>query len=265
MRDSFNREVNYLRISVTDRCDLHCSYCRPQGLAEGEKKKLLSFEEIQRVVVEAISLGIQKVRLTGGEPLMRKDLPRLVGMLSSLPGLDHLGITTNGQLLDSFAPTLKEKGLHSINVSLDTLDPGRYRELTGGGKIEKTLQGIETALTLGFPLKINMVLSAGSDPREREALQDFCDRRKITLQLVRQYSLTEKKSPEEPLYHRPPPCSQCNRIRLLADGRLKPCLHSNQEIELNPCNIREALVQTILEKPWEGSRCTNRNMVEIGG
>ena len=144
MFDSYNRRINYLRISVTDRCNLRCTYCMPaEGIALMQHKDRLSFEEIMEVVDAAIALGVDKIRLTGGEPLVRKGIVNLVQMIASRSAIVDLGMTTNGQLLEQFAQPLKEAGLHRINVSLDTMDSEKYRQITRGGEIEKVLKGIE--------------------------------------------------------------------------------------------------------------------------
>ncbi|MDC7233031.1 MAG: radical SAM protein [Spirochaetales bacterium] len=270
MLDSFNREISYLRISVTDRCNLRCIYCMP---AEGVEKKrhedCLSFEQITAIAREAAALGINKIRLTGGEPLVRKGICTLVKQLKGIEGLKTLGMTTNGHFLEQYAPDLKKAGLDSLNISLDTLNPERYSHLTRGGDIREVFKGIEAALTSGFPLKINMVVSDDTTVSEMNEMKDFCEKKGIRLQRIREYDLKEDKfKDEEIIYHRPPPCATCNRIRLLSRGSLKPCLHSDNEIRIDPDNpdhIKEALRKAITEKPRCGSSCSTRNMVEIGG
>jgi cyclic pyranopterin phosphate synthase len=267
MLDSYNREISYLRISVTDRCNLRCLYCMPEeGIEKMQHQDCLSFENITEIAKEAIALGITKIRLTGGEPLVRKGIISLVSMLSSLEGLKLLGMTTNGHFLDQYAHDLKEAGLSSLNISLDSLNPDRYAHLTRGGDINRVLKGIDAALAEDFPVKLNMVISAETSQEEMDAMKSFCNEKGIRLQRIREYSLTEDKfQDEEIIYQRPPPCGQCNRIRLLPNGRIKPCLHTDQEIIIDPDNIKAALVEAIQEKPRCGSSCSTRNMVEIGG
>src|SRR5207249_3117100 len=145
LMDTFGRVHNNLRISVTDRCNLRCTYCMPEEVVFMERSELLTFEEIARFVSVAATLGIDKVRLTGGEPLMRRDLPRLVAMLAAIPGIRDIGLTTNGLLLAAQAQALYDAGLRRINISLDTLDPDRFRQVTRRDGLQPTLEGIEAA------------------------------------------------------------------------------------------------------------------------
>ncbi len=164
MFDSYNRRINYLRISVTDRCNLRCTYCMPaEGIVLMKHSDILSFEEIMQVVDAALMLGVDKIRLTGGEPLVRKGIVKLIEMIASRPGIQDLGMTTNGQLLEQFAQPLKDAGLHRINVSLDTLNPDKYRQITRGGEIDNVLKGIDSAVKSGLsPVKIKCVISKSS-------------------------------------------------------------------------------------------------------
>jgi cyclic pyranopterin phosphate synthase len=160
--DSFGRIHNNLRISVTDRCNLRCTYCMPEEVVFMDRSELLTFEEITHFVRVAAPLGIDKIRLTGGEPLMRRDLARLVAMLVEVPGIKDVGLTTNGLLLAQQAQALHAAGLRRINVSLDTLDPGRFRELTRRDGLERVLEGIAEAKRVGFdPVKVNAVIIRG--------------------------------------------------------------------------------------------------------
>ncbi|MBF9015003.1 MULTISPECIES: GTP 3',8-cyclase MoaA [unclassified Oceanispirochaeta] len=267
MLDSFEREISYLRISVTDRCNLRCIYCMPEeGVEKKRHEDCLSFEQITEIAKEAVALGISKIRLTGGEPLVRKGICALVAQLKGIEGLKTLGMTTNGHYLEQYAKGLKESGLDSLNISLDTLDPERYSYLTRGGNIEEVLKGIDAALAQGFPVKLNMVVSDDTGREEMESMKQFCQDKGITLQRIREYDLKDNKfKDEEIIYHRPPPCAACNRIRLLSNGKLKPCLHSDNEITIDMNNIKEGLKKAITEKPRCGSSCSTRNMVEIGG
>ncbi len=267
MLDSFDRKIDYLRISVTDRCNLRCIYCMPEeGVVKQHHEEILSYEEIIAVAREAAALGITKIRLTGGEPLVRKGICSLVSRLSSIEGIETLAMTTNGHFLAGYAEELKRAGLGRINISLDTLDPVRYRTLTRCGDIDPVIRGIEAARNLGFPVKINMVISDDTTMDEITGMKEFCAARGISLQKIREYDLKEDKfEKEEIVYQRPPPCHLCNRIRLLSGGTLKPCLHSDTEIRVDMNNIRESLIQAIRSKPRCGSSCSTRNMVEIGG
>ena len=172
LSDSFQRPINYLRISVTDRCNLRCVYCMPpEGIALMSHNDILTYEEIFTLVKAAAELGIDRVRLTGGEPLVRFGLPDLVKMIASIKTINDISLTTNGILLAKYAAELKEAGLMRVNVSLDTLKPERFRQITRCGELEDTLKGIEAANKVGLtPVKINMVVMAGVNDDE---LPDF--------------------------------------------------------------------------------------------
>ena len=160
--DSFGRVHNNLRISVTDRCNIRCTYCMPESVQFLPRKELLKFEEIERFVRVAAGLGIDKIRLTGGEPLVRRDLPKLVEMLAAVPGIKDVGLTTNGILLAPMARALWDAGLRRINVSLDTMDPARFRELTRRDGWEQVIEGILAAKGVGFdPVKLNAIAIKG--------------------------------------------------------------------------------------------------------
>src|SRR5207302_1334516 len=165
--DGFGRVHNNLRVSVTDRCNLRCTYCMEEEVVFMDRKELLTFEEITRFVQIAAPLGVDKVRLTGGEPLMRRDLHRLVAMLCAVPGIRDVGLTTNGILLADQARTLYEAGLRRINISLDTLDPAVFRRLTRRDGLERVIEGIHAAREAGFaPVKVNAVSIRGITEHE---------------------------------------------------------------------------------------------------
>ena len=166
--DPFGRSINYLRISVTDRCNLRCIYCMPpEGVPQMSHSEILSYEEIQTVVHAAAELGINKIRLTGGEPLVRAELPKLVKMLSQIEGIKELSLTTNGVLLKNYAVELKQAGLSRVNVSLDTLKPDKFRYITRIGRLKDVLGGISAAKKAGFdPVKINTVVMRGINDDE---------------------------------------------------------------------------------------------------
>ena len=265
MLDRFNREINYLRISVTDKCNLRCVYCIPEeGVPLRRHEDFLSFEEITQTVKAGVGLGITKIRLTGGEPLVKRGIVDLVGMIKAVKGVENLAMTTNGTILEKMAGELKKAGLDSMNISLDTLDPARYRKLTRIGDIRAALRGIEVALEAGFPLKLNMVVLNDTSAEEVRQMKRFCEQKGIKLQLINHYSLTEEKN-NNYRFDRPTDCKYCNRIRMLADGRLKPCLHSDIEIKLDLNNIEASLLKAAENKPERGSVCFNRHMIEIGG
>jgi len=265
MFDLFNRQITYLRISVTDKCNLRCIYCMPEeGVERKAHKDLLRFEEIQKIAKTAATLGITKLRLTGGEPLVRKGIEELVRLLREIPEIKQIGMTTNGILLAEKIDLLKKAGLSSVNISLDTLNPDRYRSITRRGNIDEVFRGIEAARKQGLPVKINMVILKDTTDQEIDAMRAFCREKNVMLQFIAHYDLKkEKREPE--FYDRPPDCRKCNRIRLLSDGKLKPCLHSNIEIPVDLQDIEGSLIRTIRAKPEKGIICTNRNMIEIGG
>src|ERR1035437_1713558 len=176
MLDRFNRHINYLRISVTDRGNLRCTYCMPEeGIRLLDHSDILTYEEITAFTRLAVSNGITKVRLTGGEPLVRKNIVELVSMLSQIDGLEDLSMTTNGILLSTFASDLKKAGLNRINISLDTMNPDQYSQITKNGELAKVLEGIDAAFQAGLkPIKINCVLLGQSDEDTRQ-LRHFCE------------------------------------------------------------------------------------------
>ena len=168
MTDEFSRSITYLRVSVTDLCNLRCRYCMPAcGVAKRGHDDILSFEEIWEIVSAAAKLGVRKVRITGGEPLVRPGLPELCRRISSIPGIEELVVTTNGLLLAEQAEALKNAGVRRVNISLDTLDPEKFSRMTRGGDLDQVLRGIEAAYRVGFaPLKINTVLIGGFNDDE---------------------------------------------------------------------------------------------------
>jgi cyclic pyranopterin phosphate synthase len=172
--DTFGRTHNNLRISVTDRCNLRCTYCMPEDVVFLDRAELLTFEEIAHFVGVAAPLGINKLRLTGGEPLLRRDLPRLVDLLARTPGIEDVGLTTNGLLLANHAQALYDAGLRRINISLDTLDPSRFREVSRRDGLEQVLAGIQEAKKVGFtPIKINAVVIRGVNEQDVTPLTRF--------------------------------------------------------------------------------------------
>jgi len=183
--DSFNRGHNNLRISVTDRCNLRCTYCMPEDVTFIDKHELLTFEEIARFVRAAVPLGIDKIRLTGGEPLMRRDLPELVRLLCAIDGIRDVGLTTNGILLAEQARPLYEAGLRRINISLDTLDPERFRQLTRRAGLEKVIAGILAAREAGFrPVKLNAVSIRGITEHEVVPLACFARQHGLEMRFI---------------------------------------------------------------------------------
>jgi cyclic pyranopterin phosphate synthase len=323
--DSFGRRINYLRISVTDRCNLRCLYCMPlEGIPQMSHSELLSYEEIQTVVRAAAELGINMIRLTGGEPLVRAELPKLVRMLSQIEGIEELSLTTNGVFLKKYALELKQAGLSRVNVSLDTLKADKFRYITRLGELQGVLEGIEAAKKAGFePVKTNTVVMRGINDDE---ILDFA---KITyedgwhvrfielmpfkgvvefvpsIELRQHISLLGKLEPcasitgnGPAMYYRLPGargtigfispltetsfCSRCNRMRLTSDGKLRPCLLREDEIDLKlplrsdeigaPMKeLKRLILKAVASKPEhhhlnEGvARLVNRKMSQIGG
>ncbi len=183
--DTFGRVHNNLRISVTDRCNLRCTYCMPEDVVFLDRAHLLTFEEITHLVRVAVPLGIDKVRLTGGEPLLRRHLDRLVGMLAPLPGIKDVGLTTNGLLLAGQAQGLFDAGLRRLNISLDTLDPGRFRAISRRDGLELVLEGIEAARAAGFaPIKINAVIIRGVNDCDVVPLARYCRERGLEMRYI---------------------------------------------------------------------------------
>lgn len=324
MKDSHDRHIDYMRISVTDRCNFRCVYCMPaDGVPSLKHDEILRFEEILRIAAVAARLGISKFRVSGGEPLVRRGVPGLVASLKKLPGVEKVGLTTNGALLPLHAEELARAGLDSLSISLDTLDAARFREVTRIGELEGVVAGIEAAVAAKLPgIKINAVLGRHSLD-ELDALLAFASERKLILRFIEYLplnpgmespsdhitadvmieALRKRGSVEEiegRLGHGPstylridaPPlilgfitavskpfCQTCNRIRLTADGHLKPCLASSVEIDVREllrsgageAALAEAILETVRAKPFEhdvghGGYCGPcRPMSGIGG
>lgn len=185
LTDPFGRNIEYVRLSVTDRCDLRCFYCMPQGFSDFETPEhWLTFDEIERVIGAFGRLGVHRVRITGGEPLVRKDLPVLASRLAALPGIDDLSLSTNAVQLSKHSAALCQGGVQRLNVSLDTLRPERFKAITQG-KLEKVLDGLMAAKADGFsPIKINMVVMKGVNDDEVEQVVDFCLEHGFTLRFI---------------------------------------------------------------------------------
>lgn len=183
--DPFGRTIEYLRLSVTDRCDLRCVYCMPEGFKDFEAPDhWLTFDEIERVVAAFGRLGVSRIRLTGGEPLVRRNLPELAQRIGAIDGIDDLSLSTNAVQLARFAEPLYQAGVRRLNVSLDTLNPKRFAEITGG-KLEKVLKGLQVAKETGFaPIKINTVAMRGVNDDEVEAMVDYCVENDFTLRFI---------------------------------------------------------------------------------
>lgn len=186
LTDPFNRAIEYVRLSVTDRCDLRCTYCLPPGYRDfSEPETWLTFDEIERVIRAFTELGVRRVRLTGGEPLTRHQLPELATRLHALPHLEDLSLSTNAVQLKKFAQPLRQAGVQRVNISLDSLKPERFDTITGGGKLDKVLAGLDAAKLSGMhPVKLNMVVMKGVNDDEIEDMVRFCIERDFTLRLI---------------------------------------------------------------------------------
>ena len=324
LSDSFQRPINYLRISVTDRCNLRCVYCMPEeGVALMSHYDILSYEEIFTIVKAAAELGVNKVRLTGGEPLVRAGLADLVRLLAGIEAINDISLTTNGVLLARHAAELKDAGLMRVNVSLDTLQPEKFRRITRWGRLEDTLKGIEVARQVGLnPVKINVVVMAGLNDDEvpdfaLKTVKEGWHVRFIELMPTsggdsfapKLVSAEEIRKRIEPLgalepwrtdvgngpakYFRLPGangtigfitpvtehfCYQCNRLRLTADGKLRPCLLNESEIDLreplrsgaSADELKSLIEKAIAGKPQghhlaDGTRHQGRPFSQVGG
>jgi len=264
--DSFGRTIDYLRISVTDRCNLRCQYCMPNGLARLLRHEdILSFEEIVEVARTAVGMGFIKVRLTGGEPLVRRNIEQLVAMLAKIEGIEDLAMSTNGILLADYAEALAAAGLHRVNVSLDSTDPQRYAEITGGGDVQRVFAGIEAARSAGLvPIKLNCVVAESSAEPDALAVAQFARENGLEARFIHQMDFTAGKfSVVEG--GRGGDCPRCNRVRLSSDGMIRPCLFSDLAFSVRELGAREALEQAIREKPAAGGLCTHNWMHGIGG
>ncbi len=323
--DSFQRPINYLRVSVTDRCNLRCVYCMPlAGIRQLSHADILSYEEIRTVVAAAAELGINKVRITGGEPLVRLGIASLVAMLRQVEAVDDISLTTNGTLLGRYAAELKQAGLSRVNVSLDTLKPDRFKAITRSGfPLGDVLDGIEAARKAGLnPVKINQVVMAGINDDEvidfaaRTISQgwnvrfiEFMPTAGVGGSGLHFVSVADIKRRLAPLGELEPClprvgsgparyfrfagsqgsvgfisplsehfCFQCNRLRLTADGRLRPCLLSDEEIDLKrPLrsgasreDLKGLIRAAVARKPLrhrlaEGQGPLERPMTQVGG
>ncbi len=266
MLDNFNRRINYLRISITDRCNLRCRYCMPEeGIAMLSHDQILSFEEIERVTRKAVELGITKVRITGGEPLVRKGVVELIRLLGNIDGIKDLSMTTNGILLGRFAQELKNAGLMRVNVSLDTMDPLRFRYITRNGELNDVVEGIETAISVGLtPVKLNCVITDSSNSPDAKSVKDFAISRGIEVRFIHQmdlaaghFSVVEGGSGGD--------CANCSRLRLTADGMIKPCLFNELSYNVRELGPEKAIMQAIEDKPACGSYNYSGKFYNIGG
>ena len=326
LKDKFNRTIKYLRISLTESCNLQCFYCRPnQDKTFTSCQSYLTPDEMLLITRVFSELGVSHVRLSGGEPLLKKDICLLVKEISRLSGINDVSLTTNGILLKKFAPSLKNAGLHRLNISLDSIIPSKYKEITGGGDLKKVLQGIDSSLTHGLtPIKINMVVMRGINDDEVIPMIKFCLKKRLILRLlefmpignsssdVKKRHIPAKEIREKVEKHFPlgkstlrgpgPAsyeyvkgdglligfihavsqhfCKTCNRVRLMASGKLHLCLGHEDQVDLaefirrpeaSEKELKDYIRSVIWNKPSvhrfnkDGSTANRRSMVDIGG
>lgn len=265
MLDIFKRKINYLRISVTDKCNLRCTYCMPEGeIKLLPRCEILSLEEMIEVTRVAVDMGVDKVRLTGGEPLIRRNIVGLVSGIARIEGVTDFGMSTNGILLREYAQQLADAGLHRVNVSLDATSPGKYAEITRGGDVSSVFDGIDAAIDAGLtPVKINCVVDQSS--REKDALDVALFARSKGLQVRYIRKMTPEKGEFWPVEggdggH----CLTCNRLRLSSNGMIRPCLFSDIGYSIREFGIRRAIEMAIKAKPASG-QVSNNKFYEIGG
>ena len=300
MIDNYGRKINYLRVSVTKRCNLNCSYCG----ARNEKADELTAEEFEKAVRAFAFCGITKVRLTGGEPLVRKDITEIAKRISSIEGIEKIAVTTNGIFLKEYAKELKSAGVTAVNISLDTTDREQFKEITGYDGLYKVFEGIEECERVGLsPIRLNAVLTRGKNENEAENLINIARDRKIDVRFIELMPFSNEGENEElvikgeeilakfsqlkpfvkegtgdfeksvakyytaenfkgrvgfitPVSDRF--CSECNRIRLLSDGKVKPCLGNSDVFDIREFlsdeeRLREVIEKIILSKPREHS------------
>jgi cyclic pyranopterin phosphate synthase len=264
--DGYSRRINYLRLSVIDRCNLRCRYCRPEDGAElSGAQPILSFEEIFEFVRVAVDMGVDKVRVTGGEPLFRRDIVKLVGMLATLRSIRDLAMTTNGTLLARYARSLKEAGLHRVNVSLDSVDPVRYREITRAGRVEDVLEGIAAAREAGLsPVKINCVIQQSPDEPDAAGVAEFARREGLEVRFIREMDLATGRF-WQVIGGDGGHCAACSRLRLTCQGELFPCLFSDLKYDIRELGNEEAIRQAVAGKPESGRTARNHSFDTVGG
>ena len=317
MRDRHGREIRYLRLSVTELCNLRCRYCMPEdGVCKKRHEDILTEDEMILAVEAATSLGINKIRITGGEPLVKKNILSICRRISAVDGIEELCLTTNGTLLAPMAQELRDAGVQRVNISLDTLDPVKYEKITRRGDLSEAIKGLEAALAVGFrKIKVNSVLIGGFNEDEIQALASLTLRYPVDVRFIELMPMQKQdefgedaflpgervlktlpqlvKLPYDGsdvrLYRLPDAmgnvglisplshhfCGKCDRLRLTADGNIKPCLHSSQEISIKGLSfedIKLRFAEAIDAKPaCHGALSAvdrseaGRNMNQIGG
>lgn len=266
MLDRFNRNINYLRISVTDRCNLRCRYCMPEeGLTLLKHEDILTYDEITDFTRVAVAAGITKVRITGGEPLVRRGITDLVAMVSAIDGISDLSMSTNAILLADYAPLLAAAGLMRVNISLDTLDAEKYRYVTRGGDISAVFRGIAAAQEAGLrPVKINCVIKSTPDEEDAHAVAEYCMKEGLEVRFIRQMDLSGGTFS---VVHGGTGghCAKCNRLRLTPEGMVKPCLFSDAGYSVRELGAEEAIRRAVANKPEKGTTNHINGFYNIGG
>lgn len=245
---------------------MRCRYCMPEeGVRQIRHEDILTYDEITALTQEAVLMGINKVRVTGGEPLARKDVASLISMLATIDGITDLSMTTNGTMLADHAHELAAAGLMRVNISLDTLDPDKYRYVTRGGNVNDVLRGIEAAQDAGLrPVKINCVIKKTPDEEDARLVAEFCMRNGLEVRFIRQMDLAAGTFS---VIHGGTGghCARCNRIRLTPEGMVKPCLFSDTGYSVRELGAREALIRAIGKKPERGTANHINGFYNIGG
>lgn len=317
MIDNYGRDINYIRISVTELCNLRCRYCMPEeGVPKRNHDEMMTAEETLKAAKAAVALGINKIRITGGEPLVKRGIVRLCREIAEIDGVEELCITTNGTLLKEFAVPLKEAGVDRLNISIDTLDPEKFSYITRLGQLQDVMDGIDAAFEAGFDkIKLNVVLMGGFNDDEIGTFVELTKDRDLEVRFIELMpigggidfdkagfisceTVLERVPELRPLnmtdgvasmYSLPNAkgrvglirpiscefCSGCNKIRLTADGMLKPCLHLDGEISIRGMDEKDMLKtmrEAILSKPEmretmdaDNPSKAGRDMSRIGG
>jgi cyclic pyranopterin phosphate synthase len=263
--DRIDRNIEYLRITVTDKCNLRCVYCMPaEGVPHLRHEDVLSFEEILEVTRAAAAAGVVKVRVTGGEPLVRRNIVVLVAMLAGVEGIKDLAMTTNGTRFAEFARPLAGAGLRRVNVSLDALDPARYAEITRGGDVAAVLAGIEAAGEADLhPVKLNCVVRESPDEPDARAVAAFGAARGMEVRFIRRMNLSDGTFTRV-IGGDGGDCPRCNRLRLSCDGMVRPCLFSDLKFSVRELGPHEAIRRAVDAKPRSGGKSSSC-MSAIGG
>jgi cyclic pyranopterin phosphate synthase len=236
-----------------------------KGIKLLKHEDILSFEEIASFAKIAAGKGIDKVRITGGEPLIRKNIAYLIQLLATIDGIKDLSLTTNGILLAEFAKSLKDAGLHRVNISLDTVDPDKYKEITRGGDFNRVMQGIDAAEMAGLlPIKINCVVNKSSDEPDALGVKAFCESRRFTARFIHRMNLeTGEYAPVEG--GTGGNCELCNKLRLSSDGNLRPCLFNDLSFNVRALGAEKAIRMAIDAKPECGTKSVQNKFNVIGG